>query len=242
MSALMGLAIDTLFKNLEAAYQTALLNATMGIISWLEKLSVTFFDSAFVSQTLTFTKGIAWLILGAAFIITLLDIGEELGGYRPGSGGIEVIPIILQFFPKGQNQSKGGNKMAQSKTVKKTWDVDADAYAILEAIAKSSGRKMTQVVNEALRYYADRYYLEHKATMLPTEIIDAMNSTVSLLERRLDNRSNQLLSNMAVQLFIVNRVLADSLDISAEALEQYRSQAAEFIKANNRLLELREVV
>lgn len=132
--------------------------------------------------------------------------------------------------------------MAQSKTVKKTWDVDADAYAILEAIAKSSGRKMTQVVNEALRYYADRYYLEHKATMLPTEIIDAMNSTVSLLERRLDNRSNQLLSNMAVQLFIVNRVLADSLDISAEALEQYRSQAAEFIKANNRLLELREVV
>lgn len=98
MSALMGLAIDTLFKNLEAAYQTALLNATMGIISWLEKLSVTFFDSAFVSQTLTFTKGIAWLILGAAFIITLLDIGEELGGYRPGSGGIEVTTIFTNFI------------------------------------------------------------------------------------------------------------------------------------------------
>lgn len=132
--------------------------------------------------------------------------------------------------------------MAQSKTVKKTWDVDADAYAILEAIAKSSGRKMTQVVNEALRYYADRYYLEHKATMLPTEIIDAMNSAVSLLERRLDNRANQLLSSMAVQLFIVNRVLADSLDIAPAALETYRAQAAEFIKANNRLLELREVI
>lgn len=132
--------------------------------------------------------------------------------------------------------------MAQSKTVKKTWDVDADAYAGLEAIAQTSGRKMTQVVNEALRYYADRYYLEHKATMLPNEILEAMQSTVNMLERRLDNRSSQLLSNMAVQLFIVNRVLADNLDISPDALEQYRGQAAEFIRANNRLLELREVI
>lgn len=132
--------------------------------------------------------------------------------------------------------------MTQRKTVKKTWYVDADAYSSLEAIAQGESRTMTQVVNEALRYYADRYYLEHKATMLPNEILEAMQSTVNMLERRLDNRSSQLLSNMAVQLFILNRVLADSLEISAEALEQYRSQAAEFIKANNRLLELREVI
>lgn len=132
--------------------------------------------------------------------------------------------------------------MTQRKTVKKTWYVDADAYSSLEAIAQGESRTMTQVVNEALRYYADRYYLEHKATMLPSEILEAMQSTVNVLERRLDNRSNQLLSNMAVQLFIVNRVLADSQDISSDVLEQYRSQAAEFIKANNRLLELREVI
>ncbi|HJB21483.1 MAG TPA: hypothetical protein H9773_07230 [Candidatus Fournierella merdavium] len=132
--------------------------------------------------------------------------------------------------------------MTQNKAVKKTWYVDADAFASLEAIAQDESRTMTQVVNEALRYYADRYYLEHKATMLPAEIIDAMNSAVSLLERRLDNRANQLLSSMAVQLFIVNRVLADSLDIAPAALETYRAQAAEFIKANNRLLELREVI
>lgn len=132
--------------------------------------------------------------------------------------------------------------MTQNRTVKKTWYVDTDACTSLEEIARNENRTMTQVINEALRYYADRYYLEHKATMLPNEIMEAMQSTVNMLERRLDNRSSQLLSSMAVQLFIVNRVLADSLDISAEALEQYRSQAAEFIKGNNRLLELREVV
>ena len=132
--------------------------------------------------------------------------------------------------------------MTHNKAVKTTWYVDADAVASLEAIAQDESRTMTQVVNEALRYYADRYYLEHKATMLPAEIIDAMNSAVSLLERRLDNRANQLLSSMAVQLFIVNRVLADSLDIAPASLETYRAQAAEFLKANNRLLELREVI
>lgn len=131
--------------------------------------------------------------------------------------------------------------MKQIKTVKKTWDVDAEAYASVKAIAQANGQRVTQVVNEALRYYADRHYMEN-ATMLPAEIIDAMNSSVSLLERRLDNRANQLLSSMAVQLFIVNRVLADSLEISQGALENYRSQAADFIKANNRLLELREVI
>ena len=46
--------------------------------------------------------------------------------------------------------------MTQRKTVKKTWYVDADAYSSLEAIAQGESRTMTQVVNEALRYYADR--------------------------------------------------------------------------------------
>ena len=129
--------------------------------------------------------------------------------------------------------------MASKKTIKKTWDVDAAAYSSIETIASQESCTVTQIVNEALRYYADRHYLENNATMLSSDILEAMKSTVSLLERRLDNRSNQLLSSMAIQLFIVNRVLADSLDLSGE---QYRKEAVEFLKNNNRLLELREVI
>ncbi|WP_394963753.1 hypothetical protein [Candidatus Allofournierella excrementigallinarum] len=132
--------------------------------------------------------------------------------------------------------------MANRKTVKKTWDVDASAYSSIETIADQENCTVTQIVNEALRYYADRHYLENNATMLSSDILEAMKSTVSLLERRLDNRSNQLLSSMAIQLFIINKVLADSLDLSGDALEQYRVQAVEFLKGNNRLLDLREVI
>lgn len=132
--------------------------------------------------------------------------------------------------------------MANRKTVKKTWDVDASAYSSIETIADQENCTVTQIVNEALRYYADRHYLENNATMLSSDILEAMKSTVSLLERRLDNRSNQLLSSMAIQLFIINKVLADSLDLSGDALEQYRVQAVEFLKGNNRLLDLLEVI
>ncbi len=132
--------------------------------------------------------------------------------------------------------------MRAKDTIKKTWDVDRTACEALEQIAQEESRNVTAVVNEALKYYADRYYLENKATMLPNDILDAMRSTVNLLEHRLDNRANQLLSSMAIQMFIVNRILGESLELTPEALELYRVQAVEFIKTNNRLLNLREVV
>lgn len=132
--------------------------------------------------------------------------------------------------------------MRTKDTVKKTWDIDRSACEALEQIAEEESCNVTAVVNEALKYYADRYYLENKATMLPNDILEAMRSTVNLLEHRLDNRANQLLSSMAIQMFIINKILSENLELAPEALEQYRVQAVEFIKANNRLLNLKEVV
>lgn len=98
MSALMALAINSLFNDLNARYRSFIVNQIMDVISWLEQKGGRFFDSAFVSQTLTFTKWLSWLVLGAAFVIMLLDIGEELGGYRPGSGGIEFTTVFTNFI------------------------------------------------------------------------------------------------------------------------------------------------
>lgn len=132
--------------------------------------------------------------------------------------------------------------MPEKNTIKKTWDIDFPTYTMIEQIATERNCSVTAIANEALRYYNDRYYLEHKATMLPNDILEAMRSTVSLLEHRLDNRANQLLSSMAIQMFIVNKLLADNLEISPDGLELYRQQAVEFLKANNRLLNLKDVI
>ena len=61
--------------------------------------------------------------------------------------------------------------MANRKTVKKTWDIDASAYSSIETIADQENCTVTQIVNEALRYYADRHYLENNATMLSLSLI-----------------------------------------------------------------------
>lgn len=96
MSALMGLAIDTMFGSILDRIRSMLLNSIMTVISWLERLGIAFFDNVVVSQTLVFTKSVSWLILGAAFVIMLLDIGEELGGYRPGKG-VEFTTVFTNF-------------------------------------------------------------------------------------------------------------------------------------------------
>lgn len=132
--------------------------------------------------------------------------------------------------------------MSSKNTVKKTWFIDTTTSEELERIANERQVSGTTVANDALKYYIDRYYLENKATMLPTDILEAMRSTVALLEHRLDNRANQLLSSMAIQMFIVNKLLADNLEISPDGLELYRQQAVEFLKANNRLLNLKDVI
>lgn len=132
--------------------------------------------------------------------------------------------------------------MAREGTVKKTWDVEKQALEQIEKIAQDDNTTTTAVVNAALKYYADRYYLENKATMLPMEILAAMRSMVELMEHRINNKSNQLISSMAIQLYIIDKVIADNLGLAPDTLETYRAEAVEFLRANNRVLHLNEVL
>ncbi|MEG0396569.1 MAG: hypothetical protein RR612_07555, partial [Oscillospiraceae bacterium] len=93
-----------------------------------------------------------------------------------------------------------------------------------------------------LKLYKDKNYMDAQATFLSQEILQTMQSTVDLLEHRINNRSNQLISSLAIQQFILSKVVADSLDVSPDALEVYRAQAAEFLRTNNRVLSLKELV
>lgn len=132
--------------------------------------------------------------------------------------------------------------MPTKPTQKVTWRIDPDALSQIEKIAQEDNTTTTAVVNAALKYYADRYYLENKATMLPTEILNAMRSTVDLMEHRINNKSNQLLSSMAIQLYIIDRVIADNLGLTPDTLEAYRVEAVEYLRTNNRLLHLTEML
>jgi hypothetical protein len=76
---------------------------------------------------------------------------------------------------------------------------------------------------------------------LNDNIIATMQAMVEGMEHRLNNRTNQLLSELAIQEAIIAQILGDSLDVKGDLLAEYRKKAVDFIKVNQRILKLDEV-
>lgn len=123
-----------------------------------------------------------------------------------------------------------------------SWRLNEKIVSEIYNIADECHSKRTFMIEKALEQYVESYRLQKKATLLSQEVIDVQKSLVDLLEHRINNRSNQLLSSMAIQQFMLCKVIAESLEISPDALELYRRQAAEFLKENNRVFSLKEMI
>ena len=123
-----------------------------------------------------------------------------------------------------------------------SWRLNEKIVSEIHNIADECHSKRTFMIEKALEQYVESYRLQKKASLLSQEVIDVQKSLVDLLEHRINNRSNQLLSSMAIQQFVLCKVIAESLEISPDALELYRRQAAEFLKENNRVFSLKEMI
>lgn len=123
-----------------------------------------------------------------------------------------------------------------------SWRLNEKIVSEIYNIADECHSKRTFMIEKALEQYVESYRLQKKASLLSQEVIDVQKSLVDLLEHRINNRSNQLLSSMAIQQFVLCKVVAESLEISPDALELYRRQAAEFLKENNRVFSLKEMI
>ena len=123
-----------------------------------------------------------------------------------------------------------------------SWRLNEKIVSEIYNIADECHSKRTFLIEKALEQYVESYRLQKKASLLSQEVIDVQKSLVDLLEHRINNRSNQLLSSMAIQQFVLCKVIAESLEISPDALELYRRQAAEFLKENNRVFSLKEMI
>ena len=123
-----------------------------------------------------------------------------------------------------------------------SWRLNEKIVSEIYNIADECHSKRTFMIEKALEQYVESYRLQKKASLLSQEVIDVQKSLVDFLEHRINNRSNQLLSSMAIQQFVLCKVIAESLEISPDALELYRRQAAEFLKENNRVFSLKEMI
>lgn len=119
--------------------------------------------------------------------------------------------------------------------------IDEKLNADYDKMADESDHTKTFLVNTALSFYRDVYYSKNKATFMNENILATMQAMVDSLEHKLNNRTNQMLSELAIQQAIIAQVLSDSLEVKGDQLAEYRKKAVDYIKVNQRILKLDEV-
>lgn len=119
--------------------------------------------------------------------------------------------------------------------------IDDDLALDIRTIAKKKKMTDNAVILEALKFYRDYIYMGEQATIINQEILAMVEANMRLAEHRINNKTNQVLSALAIQAGIQNQILAASLEVDPLLLAEYRRIAAEFLKANQRVLRLDEL-
>lgn len=127
-------------------------------------------------------------------------------------------------------------------TKKTTYVLNLALIEDIEAIADKKHTATVKIVEEALQCYRDKVYMEEKATVINDELLQAVKGVAQLSEAKINAKTNQVLSSLAIEVGVMNQILAQSLQVSPLAVEQYRKNVVEFLRANNRVLRMDEVV
>ncbi len=120
--------------------------------------------------------------------------------------------------------------------------ISPDIKSRVEQLAKERVCSNSQIVEDALRLYFDKVYMEEKATVINDELLQAVKGVAQLSEAKINAKTNQVLSSLAIEVGVMNQILAQSLQVSPLAVEQYRKNVVEFLRANNRVLRMDEVI
>ena len=126
-------------------------------------------------------------------------------------------------------------------TLKKTYRIDETLAGDVSAIAAESAKSENQVVEEALKLYRDYYYMQAKASFINEELVHILQASYRMAENSINQKTNRVLSELAIQTAIQNHILAASLDVDKVDLNNYRLRAVDFLKQNNRVLRLDEL-
>lgn len=119
--------------------------------------------------------------------------------------------------------------------------ISDDLHSDITNIAKEKGASLNFIVEQALKYYRDKQYMEDKATIINEEVINIIQASNALLLQQINNKTNRVLSELAIQNAIQNMILESELDVNSIKADKFRKQAVEFLKTNNRILRLDEI-
>lgn len=126
-------------------------------------------------------------------------------------------------------------------TIKKTFKFDESIVSAAQEIAASRGSSVTAVFESAIKLYRDFLYMNENATFIPEQFQKQIKAALAVQEKRMLNKTNQIISELAIQQAMLSLIIANNLEIPADILSVYRRQAIEFLKVNNRVFRLDEM-
>ena len=128
--------------------------------------------------------------------------------------------------------------MVRSRTIR----VDDKLLTAVDALAAERGCSANQVIEEALKLYRDLDFTQNNATFLNEAVLRVIQAGQERLKEDINRKTNQLLSELAIQVCILNQVIGLNLQIPAGQMDSYRIAAVEHLKTKQRILRLDEVV
>lgn len=133
-----------------------------------------------------------------------------------------------------ENKSKG--------RVARAYRISDETAETLKAIADKENCTETAVIENAIRYYRDYLYVQNDGAFITESVKRTVLASVNLMESRLNNRTNKVLSELAIQQAILCQVIAHELEVNPRALDNYRRAAVEYLKMNDRVFRLEDIV
>lgn len=118
---------------------------------------------------------------------------------------------------------------------------DDTLAADIKAIAAELRQSENQVVESALKLYRDYHYMQNKASFINEQIIHIIQASFRMAENTINQKSNKLLSELAIQSAIQNQIIAGSLDVTKAELHKYRIEAVSALKESQRIFRMDEV-
>lgn len=132
------------------------------------------------------------------------------------------------------NKSKG--------RVPRAYRISDETLETLKAIADKETCTETAVFENAIRCYRDYLYVQNNGAFITESVKRTVLASVNLMESRLNNRTNKVLSELAIQQAILCQVIAHELEVNPRALDNYRRAAVEYLKMNDRVFRLEDIV
>ena len=128
--------------------------------------------------------------------------------------------------------------MATEKNKYTIW-MHPETWEKVKELYKEAGcPRKSDFIEQAVRFYVGYMTAENKANFLPNMFLSNMRSIV----RESDNRNNRMLFKLAVEIAMVENILANLSKYDPLSVERLRGQCIEEVKGINGMMQFEDAV